>query len=348
MKGYVLKKIGDITYDEIEKPELAENEVLVKVAAAGICGSDIPRIYETGAHRMPLVIGHEFSGKVIKCGSKVEGDWLQKRVGVFPLIPCRKCECCRNKQYEMCEDYDYLGSRTNGGFAEYVAVKEWNLLELPDTVSDEAAAMLEPMAVAVHAIRKADISKDSQIVVSGLGTIGLLIVMFLLSEGFKNLYVIGNKDLQKKCAVELGIDKEYFFDLRKGEPDAWIYAKTSGHGADCYFECVGRTESVGLSLNVTAANGQVILVGNPISDMNLPRNDYWKILRKQLTVRGTWNSSFWKEEADDWHYVLKKLEKGEITPEKLISHRFSLKELKKGFEIMKCKSEDYVKIMGIM
>ena len=155
MKAWILHEIGEIQLEELEKPLPGRGEVLIAVKAAGICGSDIPRIYETGAHTHPLIPGHEFSGVVEAVGSEADAAWLGKRVGIFPLIPCRSCPPCANKLYEMCRHYDYLGSRRNGGFAEYAAVPVECLVELPDNVTFAEAAMLEPMAVAVHAMRRA-------------------------------------------------------------------------------------------------------------------------------------------------------------------------------------------------
>ena len=160
MKAQVLYGINDMRYEDIEEPQLKDGWVIVKVMAAGICGSDIPRIYKTGAHVHPIVIGHEFSGKVVKTYNG-DSDWSGKRVGVFPLIPCGKCKCCQDKRYEMCSNYNYLGSRCNGGLAEYVAVPEWNLLELTENISYRQAAMLEPMAVAVHAMRQFTIKEGT-------------------------------------------------------------------------------------------------------------------------------------------------------------------------------------------
>ena len=154
MKAWVLHNIGNITLDEVTIPRPAAGEVLLKVRAAGICGSDIPRIYDTGAHSMPLIPGHEFAGEVVAVGEGVNDSWIGKRTGVFPLIPCRKCRPCSERRYEMCRGYSYLGSRRDGGFAEYVVVPEWNRIELAANVSYEEAAMSEPMAVAVHAIRR--------------------------------------------------------------------------------------------------------------------------------------------------------------------------------------------------
>ena len=154
MKAWVLEDIGKIQYKEVSKPLPGEHEVLVEVKAAGICGSDIPRIYQTGAHRMPLIPGHEFAGRVVQTGENTDAKWQNKRVGIFPLIPCHNCVACQKGQYELCRNYSYLGSRRDGGFAEYVAVPECNLIELPENVSYEEAAMLEPMSVACHAPRR--------------------------------------------------------------------------------------------------------------------------------------------------------------------------------------------------
>ena len=184
MKAQVLHGIGDIRYEETDKPRIEKGWVLVKVKAAGVCGSDIPRIYKTGAHVHPIVTGHEFSGEVIETADD-NFSWRGKRVGIFPLIPCGECINCKKKMYEMCSNYNYLGSRCNGGFAEYAAVPEWNLIELPDNVSYKQAAMMEPMAVAVHAMRRFYIEKDSSVCVIGLGTIGLLLTMFLKAEGIQ-------------------------------------------------------------------------------------------------------------------------------------------------------------------
>lgn len=336
MKAWVLHNINDFRYEEVGMPEVRDSQVMVKVQACGICGSDIPRVYKDGAHNMPLIIGHEFAGEVVETG---------KRVGIFPLIPCGNCQPCQKKQYEMCRNYNYLGSRCNGGFAEYVAVPEWNLIDLPDNVSFEEAAMLEPMAVAVHAMKRAMPKVTDQVAVCGLGTIGMLLTMFLIDLGVKNIYVIGNKEFQKEHALGLGIMPENYCDGKIENVSEWIMNKTGNAGADVFFECVGKKETYIQAIDLTASAGKVCLVGNPYTDMELPKSVYWKILRNQLSVMGTWNSSFTHDADDDWHYVLERLSKGTIKPGNLISHRFTLEDIQRGFEIMKDKKEDYIKII---
>lgn len=401
MKAHVLYGVNDLRYEEVEKPIPRNDEVLVKVEAVGVCGSDIPRIYETGAHRHPLIPGHEFAGTVCEvgvdagkafahgnAGGGLNSSLIGKRVGIFPLIPCGECGPCKNKQYEMCRNYNYLGSRCDGGFAEYVKVPVWNLIELPDNVSFEDASMLEPTSVAAHAMRRmfdnigctvlgsvrndnvmetpdvikpsaetSDIRNDNgdacdkTVVVIGLGTIGLLLTMHLIGDknsgnnGISHIYVIGNKEFQREKACELGIDPDDYCDASKEDAVEWLLSKTEGKGADYTFECVGKNETIARAVTVTAPAGRLMLIGNPASDIAFDKNTYWKILRNQLTVLGTWNSSFTKEMNDDWHYVVGKLAAGTIQPSKLISHRLNLEELEKGLHIMRDKTEDYVKVM---
>ena len=168
MKAWLLHDIGKISLDEVEKPLPGKGEVLVRVKAAGICGSDIPRIYETGAHNMPLIPGHEFSGIVESVGEDGDKKWAGKRVAVCPKIPCGSCSECKKGSLNSCTSYDYVGSRRDGAFAEYVAVPAANLLEIPEEVSFEAAAIMEPLAVAVNAVRTGimgnfNLSQDSPI-----------------------------------------------------------------------------------------------------------------------------------------------------------------------------------------
>ncbi len=352
LKALVLEAVGRLEYREVLVPDIQKNEVLVRVKNCGICGSDIPRAYRDGAHVMPLITGHEFSGEVVKPGSKELHGWTGKRVGIFPLIPCMSCPQCLRGQYEMCRSYSYLGSRRDGGFAEYVAVPEWNLLELPLQADFEQAAMLEPMAVAAHAIRRTGLldagetRSSDNIAVYGAGTIGLFILMMLIAQGDENVFVFGNHDIQKKKAVELGLREDCFCDIRREDAKEWALNKTKGEGFACSFEAVGNSLTYEQAIELSAPAGRVCLVGNPSSDMGLKREIYWKILRNQLTVFGTWNSSFKGTERDDWEYAAGLLKEKRIRPETVITHRFSLKELKKGFLIMRDKTEEYIKIMG--
>ena len=346
MKAWVLHSVGEIRLEEKEKPEPNSGEVRVKVKAAGICGSDVPRIYETGAHRMPIVPGHEFSGLVDKVGDGVSLRWLGECVSVFPMIPCRKCALCREKRYELCRNYDYLGSRCDGAFAEYVVVPAENLIALPTEVTYAEAAMLEPMAVAVHAMRRGTDNfslapENASVAVCGLGAIGLLMVMFLLEAGYKNLYLIGKHDFQREKALELGVENWRYHTVRNAAE--WLQKQTGG--VDLFFECAGQNNSAALGVESTGAGGRIVLVGNPHTDMTLSQDVYWNLLRNQITVTGTWNSSFYEDAENDWKYALNRLSSKRVTPEKLISHRLPMRNLEYGLAIIRGKREAFCKAL---
>lgn len=343
MKAYVLEAIGELIYKSVPMPSLRDNEVLVEVINAGVCGSDVPRIYETGTYHFPTIPGHEFSGIVCDVGAAQYKNLLGKRVGVFPLIPCMSCEQCRQKAYEMCTHYNYLGSRTNGGFAEYVAVPAWNLIELPRDVSFEDAAMLEPACVALHAIRQVDMINVETVAVSGCGTIGILILQWLASMGIKKLYAVGTRNEQRSLLS--GIVKSTFCNCREETPVDFIMKQTGGKGVDLAFECVGVKESIDSVIGSTAAGGQVVFVGNPAGDIEFDKQVYWKILRRQLVMHGTWNSSFTKDINDDWHRAIKAIQEGAIRPSAQITHRYPLEMLKEGLKVMRDKAVFTNKVM---
>lgn len=189
-----------------------------------------------------------------------------------------------------------------------------------------------------------DYPLDRTIAVCGLGTIGLLLIMFLKDLGFKRVIAIGNKDIQRTKALELGVSDELYCDTRCDNPSSWL--ANSGLSIDIFFDCVGRNEVVAQAIEFTSPSGIVMLVGNPASDMMLDRNLYWKMLRNQLTLLGTWNSSFTHDDKDDWHYVMNRLSLGAVHPENLISHRYDFEEFIDGFHLMNEKREEYIKVMS--
>lgn len=346
MKAYVLKAINEFAIEEVEKPVPGRGQVLMKVMAAGICGSDIPRIYRAGTYSYPLIPGHEFAGYIEGVGEDVDASYIGKRMGVFPLVPCGDCEPCKCRKYEMCRKYSYLGSRCNGAFAEYIVVPVWNLIELPDEISYETAAMLEPMCVAAHAVRAMNIKQEETVAICGMGTIGMLVLMLLRAQGCEKIFAIGNKEFQRKLIMDMNIPEEYFCNSKEENVEEWLKYHTCDRGVDVFFECVGKNESIALAIEAVCPAGRIQLVGNPHSDMVLNRNVYWKILRNQLVLKGTWNSSFTQKGGDDWNYVIRLLKEGKLKPEKLITHRFSFDRLMQGFEIMRDKAEEYIKVMG--
>lgn len=329
MKAYVLHEIGDLRYEDWPMPELQPGWALVKVLAAGICSSDIPRIFTKGTYQFPTIPGHEFCGRVEAVHDESDSDWIGKRVGVYPLIPCKKCPSCQKEQYETCEHYDYLGSRRDGGFAEYVAVPVWNLLELPDEVSDIQGALLEPAAVALHAIKRAEIQPGNSVCVVGTGAIGLLAGQWARLQGAGRVAIKGRSETKRHLAESYGL--KYMIDI-------------AGKQFDRVIEAVGSEAALTESIQLTAPGGRLVLMGNPDGPRALSQDIYWRILRKQLTLTGTWNSSYGCA-GSDWAEAVRMMSQGRLKTEAVVSQRLKSRELANGLEIMNGKTTPYCKIV---
>jgi L-iditol 2-dehydrogenase len=319
------------------------DEVLIEIKASGICGSDIPRVFEKGTYHFPTIPGHEFAGVIIDAAQQ-DRDLIGKRAAVFPLIPCRKCEACQIGEYPLCSDYDYYGSRRDGAFAEYIAVKKWNLVLLPDSVSFEHAAMCEPCAVAIHALSRAGISLGDNVAIFGAGTIGILAAQIARGWGADKVILVDVDETKLNFARDLGFT--YTVDSKKNDSSEYIYSVTGLKGADMALEAAGVSAALECSLKSVKPFGKIVLMGNPAGKMELSQKGYWEILRKQLTLKGTWNSSY-TDFKNDWQLAVSCMERGILQLEKLITHRFPLSDYGRAFELARQKSEFYVKIMFI-
>jgi len=329
MKAYVLHGIGDLRYEDWPMPKLQSGWALVRVSVAGICSSDIPRIFEKGTYHFPTIPGHEFCGRVETVADDTDSSWVGKRVGVFPLIPCKKCPSCQKGQYETCEHYDYIGSRRDGGFAEYVAVPVWNLIELPDEVSDIQGALLEPAAVALHAIRRAEIPEGGSVCVVGTGAIGLLAGQWAKLRGANRVAIKGRSEAKRNIAEGCGLD--YLTDVDSSQFDRVI-------------EAVGSEKALEESIMLTAPDGRLVLMGNPDGPRILSQDTYWRILRKQLTLTGIWNSSYGSKD-NDWSKTMQTIAEGKLQTEAIVTHFLKKTDLAKGLSIMQERTENYCKVV---
>ena len=183
MQAAVMYKPGDIRLEDVPKPEAKEGEALLRVAAVGVCGSDIPRLLTKGAHRMPIICGHEFSGQIIDIGEGVSGFEIGELVGVAPLLPCRVCDQCLTGNFSRCRNYDYFGSRRDGAYAEFVATPVANLLKAPSGADPRAIAMTDPASIALHAVWKAPPKMGQRGAVVGCGPIGLFAIQWMRLMG---------------------------------------------------------------------------------------------------------------------------------------------------------------------
>ena len=335
MKAYVLHAVNKLQYDDINKPDCPDGWAIVKVKAAGIRSSDIARVFTKGTYHFPTIPGHEFAGIVDSVSSEEDKGLVGKHVGIFPLIPCRECPQCKDKHYEMCAHYDYVGSRRDGGFAEYVAVPVWNLIPLSDAIPFTSAAMLEPLSVALHAAKIADIQKGQSVGVIGTGMIGICAAQWAKWLGADIVDVIGRNEAKRNLVEKAGLN--YIIMTEQKENCQF----------DVVIEAVGNPKSIDLAIQSVSPGGTLVLMGNPSGDISLSQNTYWRILRKQLLLKGTWNSSYDGKNPSDWTEVVEALEKREIKVEHLISHCFDQDNLKEGLDLMFLHKESYCKVMTV-
>ena len=321
MKACVLHAINDLRYEEVEKPIPKPGEVLVKIKASGICGSDIPRVFTKGTYNFPTIPGHEFGGIIEEAEKKA---LIGKKCTVFPLLPCRKCDMCDLGNYAQCENYNYFGSRCDGGFAEYIAVPEWNIVIAPDELSYEEIAMCEPAAVALHSLERANVRAGDSLAVFGAGPIGIMIGKWAQIKGISDIYLIDIDPKKVEFAESLGFKTEL------------------SEQVDISIEGAGVSQTLEQAAIWTKPFGTVVCMGNPAEKMELSQKGYWNILRKELMLKGTWNSGY-KSSENDWKTVLKSLNKLDIGC--LVSHRYSLSECNEAFNLVNDRKVYFNKVM---
>ena len=340
MKACVLHAVGDLRYEEVPKPVPREDEALVAVRACGVCGSDIPRVFSKGTYRFPLIPGHEFAGEVVAAGPSIDRALIGERAVVFPLIPCRKCSPCEMGVYAQCEDYDYLGSRSDGGFAEFVTAPAWNLLPIPPNVSFEEAAMVEPAAVAAHALRQADVGSGHAVLVLGAGPIGLMLGMWARLWGAGQVLLVDIDSGRLEFARRFGF--EQVCNPMEGDVVAWL-REIGCNGVDAVVEASGSPTAFEQCMLAARPFGKVVLMGNPAGEMKLSQRAYWAILRKELKVRGTWNSIY----RSDWDLALNSMASGQLDVLPIITHRVALSELPETLLMMRDRTAFHSKVMCI-
>ncbi len=315
---------GDLRYEQKPIPAYGADEVLVQIKNCGVCGSDIGRILVNGTYHFPTVPGHEFSGEVVK---DTTGEYLGMRVAVFPLLPCFNCDMCKDERYAQCKNYDYYGSRRDGGFAEYIAVKKWNLIPLPDGVSYEEGAMTEPTAVAYHAVKKLKLKEGDNLLITGAGTIGLIAGMWAKSFGAKQVYYLDLDERKLTFCRKLGFE-----------------AYTDDIEADAVLEGTGASSAFAAAIAAVRRFGTIVLMGNPGGAVTLSPKEYQSILRKELHLSGTWNSSYSQKEQD-WKDSLAAMAAKKLQLKPLITHRISLQDCLQTMQGMKSGKDFYCKVI---
>ncbi|MCC7448749.1 MAG: galactitol-1-phosphate 5-dehydrogenase [Anaerolineae bacterium] len=328
MKAAVLENKGVITYGDVPTPTPQQGHVIVQVKAVSICGSDIMRFSK--GHRMyPLILGHEVAGIVTSVGAGVSDSLIGKHVAIIPLVPCFACEQCKAGHYSACHRYSFIGSRQSGGFAEYVEIPERNALVLPDDLSLEAAALIEPSTVARHLLDLGEFKAGQTAIVLGAGSIGLMTVQWLRILGAKLLIVTDVAEDNLATARKLGAQ----VTLNPKNVDVVAEAKKlTGDGVDIALETAGVPQTLAQTIQVTRPRGMVVCGGNQPLDASLPMSFIEDLMRKELKLVGIFMSYSAPFPGHEWTDTIEAIRNGGLDMDTMISHHYPLSQVSQVFE----------------
>ena len=319
MKSVVIHAEGNVRVEERPVPQIQDaDDVLVRIVCSGLCGSDIPRIFAKGAHYYPITLGHEFSGHVEACGADIKDLQAGDAVACIPLLPCFSCPECEKGYYSLCKQYQFVGSRSDGGNAEYIVVKRANLFRLPAEMAIEDGAFIEPITVGLHAFHLASGCKDKNVIIVGAGTIGLLAMQCALALGAKSVTAIDINDDKLALATTLGATQ--VFNSRTLSTDDILNALKDNRFDQLVLETAGTPQTVSLAIDIAGPHAQVALVGTLHHDLNLPAATFGKILRKELTLLGSWMNYSAPWPGEEWETAVCLLTGKKLQLEPLIAH----------------------------
>ena len=344
MKAAVLHGNEDIRYEEYPTPEVKPGTVKVRVKAAGICGSDIPRVLNNGAHYYPIVLGHEFSGIVEEIGEGVTKVKVGDTVSGAPLLPCMKCGDCQRGNYSLCKHYGFIGSHDQGSFAEYVVMPEANAIPYDPSIPFEVAAMFEPATVSLHGMYCNDYAGGGDVAIIGGGTIGLFAAQWAHIFGAKRVVVFDLVQERLDLALRLGADEV----INTGDPDFMAKAKalTGGKGYDYVFETAGNPITIQMGFELAANKAHYCCIGTPHKDMTFTPKMWEYMNRKEFKLTGSWMSYSAPFPGKEWELVAHYFATGQLKfDDELIFQRYPLEEADKAFALYKNPSQVKGKVM---
>jgi L-iditol 2-dehydrogenase len=340
MKSLLLSEYSHLELTDLPIPAVGRGEVLVRVEACGICGSDVHG-YDgsTGRRIPPIVMGHEAAGTVEATGEGVTKYSKGDRVTFDSTVYCGECPYCLRGQINLCDNRQVIGVscgeyRRHGAFAEYVVVPERIMYKLPGNISFNEAAMLEAASVALHGVKVSQIVAGETALVIGAGMIGLLIAQAARAAGCARVFVADVDATRLKLAKQVGADEA--LHCSGAELVAEVMRLTGGNGVDIALEAVGRNETVAGAIDCTRKGGTVTLVGNIMPEVTLPLQ---KVVVKQLRLQGSCTSS------GEYPEAIELIANGKIQVKPLITAVAPLEEGPSWFERLHAREPNLMKII---
>jgi len=329
-----------LTYTEIPDPELGDDDVLVRVKACGICGSDVQgHTGKTGRRLPPLIMGHEAAGVVERCGRNVTGFAPGDRICFDSTVYCNQCPACKQGLLNRCAKRQVLGVsvpefKRHGAFAEFVAVPHWICAALPEHMSFVQAALLEPASIGAHAGNRPPVTDSDIVVVIGAGTIGLFIVQAARLRGAKTIVACDLNDFRLGLAKQVGAD----VCIHSGTQDLKdeMLKLTDGRGVDVVWEAVGFAETFGEAISIARTGGTIVAVGNlqKETEFNLQ-----ELVSRELTFTGSYAS------AGEFRQCIDLIASGKINVDPLISDIVPLRDGAAAFQRLLDGQEDLLKVV---
>ena len=337
-----LELVGPSEFELVNKdtPRPAADEVLIRVKACGICGSDIHGANGSSGRRIPpIVMGHEAAGEVVQVGSDVSKYAAGDRVTFDSMVYCGECDYCQQRRTNLCDHRQVMGVscdefRRHGAYAEFVCVPERIVCPLPESISFDHAAFTEPVGVAVHAVNRANVKWGESAVVVGAGLIGLLVVQALRNAGCTTIIALDLVPQRLDLATKLGATHAML--ATDENVVSKIHELTDGRGANHSFEVVGASGPVSIAIDGLRRGGTCVLVGNLAPEVTLPLQ---KVVTRELNVLGTCGIAHEVPESVDL------ISSGKINVEPLISARSSLEEAADWFAKLESGDQPWLKIL---
>lgn len=310
MRAAVLKRQGDMAMETLSVPELDADQVLVQVAAVGVCGSDV-HYYEHGrigdyVVDHPLILGHELSGRIAAVGSDVDPSRVGRRVAVEPQRPCRTCKQCKAGRYNLCQDIEFYATPPiDGAFTEYVRIQDDFAYDIPDSVSDEAAALIEPLSVGLWACERAQIKPGSRVLIAGAGPIGIIAAQAARAYGATEIYITDIAEERLAFALEHGATHALNA----------LTDSTEGLDVDAFIDASGAPQAVRSGIKAVGPAGRVILVGLGADNVELPVS--------YIQNREIWLSGVFRY-TNTWPLAIQLIADGKVDLDILVTGKFAL------------------------
>jgi len=329
----------DLRYEDVPEPSPGPGQIKVKVNLAGICGTDFKEYVDgpvmIAIEKVPLAIGHEFAGRIAELGEGVTNFKVGERVTALGYWYCGECYYCKRGMYNICANAGFTGLTSDGCMAEYVVVPSYSVYKLPDSVSDELGALVEPLAVSLHAVQRGNVRPGDTVAIVGAGTIGLGVLLAARAAGAAKVYVVDKVKARGKLALAMGATA--FINPEGEDPEQRVKDMTGGLGADVSFECVGIQVTAQLAQKLARNGGTIVIIGVFEAPASM---DLFEMMFHQKNILG---SPIYVNEAET---VIALLADKRIDPGRMITSIVPLKDaVEKGFEALVKDKENNIKIL---